>query len=80
MPKETQPSAVGTEPGAEKKLNLMTMLEAAAYARVSISTVRRWVRDEELAVYQAGRQKRVDETDLVRFLSGTKSSLFSPPI
>jgi excisionase family DNA binding protein len=80
MPKENQPNAVGTEPGAEKQLNLMTLQEAAAYARVSISTVRRWVRDEELPIYHAGRQKRVDETELVRFLSGSKSSSFSPPI
>jgi excisionase family DNA binding protein len=57
-------------PRAHRQLNLLTVQEAAIYARVSISTVRRWVRDEGLSFYQAGRQKRIDELELVRFLSG----------
>jgi excisionase family DNA binding protein len=51
---------------------LLTLKEVAAYARVSISTVRRWVRDEGLPFYRAGRQKRIDEKELVRFLSGAE--------
>jgi excisionase family DNA binding protein len=56
--------------GAEKQLTLLTLQEAAAYARVSISTVRRWVSGAGLRFYKAGRQKRVDEKELVKFLSG----------
>ena len=56
--------------GAEKQLTLLTLQEAAAYARVSISTVRRWVSGEGLPFYKAGRQKRIDEKELVKFLSG----------
>jgi excisionase family DNA binding protein len=63
------------EPSAQNLLKLLTLKEAAAYARVSVSTVRRWVRDEGLSFYKAGRQKRIDETELVRFLSGAECSL-----
>jgi excisionase family DNA binding protein len=62
----------GAEPGAQRQLNLLTLQEAAIYARVSISTVRRWVRTGELPVYHAGRQKRVNETELVKFLAGAE--------
>ena len=65
-------SVVGETPCAQSQLNLLTLKEVAAYARVSISTVRRWVRDEGLPFYKAGRQKRIDENNLVRFLSGEK--------
>jgi excisionase family DNA binding protein len=56
MPKRTPAHIVGLEPATQKQLNLMTLQEAAAYARVSISTVRRWVRGGELRVYHAGRK------------------------
>ena len=72
MSTKTLANAVVEEPYAHSQLNLLTLKEVAAYARVSISTVRRWVRDEGLLFYKAGRQKRVDETELVRFLSGGK--------
>jgi excisionase family DNA binding protein len=56
----------------QSQLKLLTLKEVAAYARVSMSTVRRWVRNEGLPAYKAGRQKRVDETELVRFLCGNE--------
>jgi excisionase family DNA binding protein len=68
----TTANVVGAAGAAPKQLTLMTLQEAATYARVSISTVRRWVADEGLPVYKAGRQKRIDETELVRFLSGAE--------
>jgi excisionase family DNA binding protein len=80
MPIKTPKDVSEMHAGSQKHLNLMTLQEAAAYARVSISTLRRWVRDEGLAFYKAGRQIRIDETELVRFLSGTKSGLLNPPI
>jgi excisionase family DNA binding protein len=72
MPTKTAANIVGTAPAAHKQLTLLTLQEAALYARVSVSTLRRWVRDEGLPFYKAGRQKRIDETELVRFLSGAE--------
>jgi excisionase family DNA binding protein len=71
MSTKTPAALVGTDVCAQS-LKLMTLQEAAAFARVSLSTVRRWVRDEGLPFYKAGRQKRIDETELVRFLSGAE--------
>jgi excisionase family DNA binding protein len=65
-------NVIGEKPCAQSQLNLLTLKEVAAYARVSLSTVRRWLRDEGLPFYKAGRQKRVDEKGLVEFLSGGK--------
>jgi excisionase family DNA binding protein len=72
MSTKTLANAIEEEPYAHSQLNLLTLQEVAAYARVSISTVRRWVRDEGLPFYKARRQKRVDEKKLVKFLSGEK--------
>jgi excisionase family DNA binding protein len=63
-------NVAGPQTGPQPRLNLLTLKEVAGYARVSISTVRRWVSDDGLPVYRAGRQKRVDEKELVKFLSG----------
>jgi len=72
MPTKTSTDVFGVEPGAQKRLNLLTLKEAASFARVSVSSIRRWMRDEELRFYKAGRQKRIDEADLVKFLSGAE--------
>jgi excisionase family DNA binding protein len=70
-------SGLEAQPSAQKQLTLLTLQEAAIYARVSVSTIRRWVCDEGLRVYKAGRQIRIDEMDLVRFLWGAKDELDS---
>jgi excisionase family DNA binding protein len=72
MSTKNQAHGVGNDPCGQSQLKLLTLKEVAAYARVSMSTVRRWVRDEGLPFYKAGRQKRVDETELVRFLCGNE--------
>jgi excisionase family DNA binding protein len=74
MPAKTS-NSMEVQPSSQKQLTLLTLQEAAAYARVSISTLRRWVHDGELRFYKAGRQRRIDEMDLVRFLSGAKYEL-----
>jgi excisionase family DNA binding protein len=56
-------------PVAPRSLQLLTIREAAEYARVSTQTVRRWIQADELKIYRAGRQIRIDLTDLVQFLS-----------
>ena len=50
-------------------LKLLTLREAAEYAKVSIQTVRRWIKAGHIKIYRAGRQIRIDESDLIRFLS-----------
>jgi excisionase family DNA binding protein len=47
---------------------LLTVLEAADYASVSTQTVRRWIRAGDLRILRAGRQIRIDESDLVAYL------------
>jgi excisionase family DNA binding protein len=50
-------------------LRLLSVREAADYAKVSTQTARRWIKAGYLKVYRAGRQIRIDESDLVHFLS-----------
>jgi excisionase family DNA binding protein len=48
---------------------LLSVQEAAGYAKVSTQTVRRWIKARNLKIYRAGRQLRIDKSDLVDFLS-----------
>jgi excisionase family DNA binding protein len=52
-----------------RPLKLLTIKEAAAFAKVSIQTVRRWIKAGLLKIYRAGRQIRINEFDLVDMLS-----------
>jgi excisionase family DNA binding protein len=54
-------------------LRLLSVREAASYAKVSTQTVRRWIKAGHLKVYRAGRQLRIDEADLISFLSSGKA-------
>src|SRR3954452_12535381 len=57
------------EPAAPaRSLTLLTVRDAAAYARVSEQTIRRWI-TAGLKIYRAGRQIRTDEQDLMGFIS-----------
>ena len=47
----------------------MSIQEAADYAKVSTQTIRRWIKSGSLKIYRGGRQVRIDESDLVNFLS-----------
>ena len=51
-----------------RSLTLLTVKDAAVYARVSEQTIRRWI-TAGLKIYRAGRQIRIDEQDLVGFIS-----------
>jgi excisionase family DNA binding protein len=46
----------------------MTLKEVAEAARVSESTVRRWLRNAELPAYRLGRQLRVRTEEFEAFL------------
>lgn len=73
LPRKTSPSSgvqvearVGPPPTPAK---LLTIKEAAAFAVVSVITIRRWLKAGFLRPYRAGHQIRIDKADLVRFLS-----------
>lgn len=54
---------------APRPLELLSVEEAARYAKVSVQTVRRWLKSGKLRFYRAGRQIRIDVSDLVHSLS-----------
>jgi excisionase family DNA binding protein len=67
----TSPKRVTVQEAAAyaRPLKLLTIKEAAAFAKVSTQTVRRWIKAGMLKIYRAGRQIRINESDLVKFLS-----------
>jgi excisionase family DNA binding protein len=69
VPAPTPKPLIGKEAGHPKKLELLTIKEAAVFAKVSTQTLRRTIRAGQLKVYRAGRQIRIDESDLVDYLS-----------
>jgi excisionase family DNA binding protein len=62
----------GLERTTPTSLRLLSIKEAADYAKVSTQTVRRWIKAGYLKIYRAGRQIRIDEADLVQYLSTTR--------
>jgi excisionase family DNA binding protein len=52
-----------------QSLKLLSVKDAAAYAKVSTQTVRRGIKAGNLKTYRMGRQIRIDESDLVNYLS-----------
>ena len=53
----------------------MTLKEVAEAAKVSESTVRRWVRSSELPAYRLGRQLRVRVEEFESFLDKQRLDL-----
>ena len=47
---------------------LLTIKEVAEYLRVDPKTVRRLIEDGELAAHKIGRQWRISESDLKKYL------------
>lgn len=50
-------------------LQLLSVKDAAGYAKVSTQTVRRWIKAGDLKTYRAGRQIRINEPDLIDCIS-----------
>ena len=50
-------------------LNLVTVKDAALYCKISTQTIRRAIKSGHLQIYRAGRQIRIDEADLIKYLS-----------
>src|SRR4029077_7507571 len=54
---------------AAPAVDFFTIPEVASQFQVSVRTVRRWIKDEELTVHRFGAVVRVSEADLYRFAS-----------
>ncbi len=52
-----------------KPPRLLTVPDVAALLKVSVRTVRRWIKGGALHVHQIGRQHRIAEEDLTLFLA-----------
>jgi excisionase family DNA binding protein len=50
-------------------LNLLTIKDSAIYCKVSTQTIRRAIKSGHLQIYRAGKQIRIDEADLLKYLS-----------
>jgi len=57
-----------TEPGLTELAPLLTIPDVAGYCRVSIKTVRRWIKANDLVAIRLGNQWRIDPDDLDRFI------------
>jgi excisionase family DNA binding protein len=56
-------------PRPPRPLELLTVKEAAAIAKISTQTVRRMIKRGDLKIYRAGHQIRIDRSDLVDCIS-----------
>jgi excisionase family DNA binding protein len=56
-------------PVASPPKSLMSVREAANYCKVSTTTIRRAIKSGHLQIYRAGKQIRIYEPDLVKYLS-----------
>lgn len=55
-------------PSPEKTGRMLKIPEVADRLRVNPKTVRRWIANGELSAFKLGRQWRISEQDLKRFL------------
>ena len=67
--RRTAGAGQGLERAQSVSLNLLSIKESADCAKVSQQTIRRAIKAGNLKTYRAGRQIRIDEADLVQYLS-----------
>ena len=53
---------------SSEHLSFLTPQEVSDILRVSVYTVRRWIKEGELPAYKVGRGWRISESDLNRWL------------
>ncbi len=53
----------------QTNLQLLSIPEVAERLHVNTKTVRRWIESKELSAYKLGRQWRISERDLQKFLN-----------
>jgi excisionase family DNA binding protein len=59
---------VEASPSPDAYTELLSIIQAAAFAGVAPITVRRWVKQRLLPAYRAGVQIRIDKADLLKFI------------
>lgn len=61
--------ATPARPVASPPKSLMSVRDAANYCKVSTQTIRRAIKSGHLQIYRAGKQIRIYEPDLIKYLS-----------
>ena len=61
--------ATPAPPMASPPKSLMSVRDAANYCKVSTQTIRRAIKAGHLQIYRAGKQIRIYEPDLIKYLS-----------
>jgi excisionase family DNA binding protein len=54
--------------------SFLTPQEVSSLLRVSVYTVRRWIKDGDLPAYKVGRSWRIRESDIGEWLSQNQSA------
>lgn len=62
-------SETKARPVAGPPKSLMSVRDAANYCKVSTQTIRRAIKSGHLQIYRAGKQIRICEPDLIKYLS-----------
>ena len=62
-------SETKARPMASPPKSLMSVRDAAKYCKVSTQTIRRAIKSGHLQIYRAGKQIRIYEPDLIKYLS-----------
>ena len=62
-------SATPARPVASPPKSMMSVSDAANYCKVSTQTIRRAIKAGHLQIYRAGKQIRIYEPDLIKYLS-----------
>ena len=61
--------ATPARPVASPPKSLMSVRDAANYCKVSTQTIRRAIKAGHLQIYRAGKQIRIYEPELIKYLS-----------
>jgi excisionase family DNA binding protein len=58
--------------GGISGMGLLTVDQAANYLQISPWVIRKWLREKKLPGFKIGREWRIDEKDLHRFIEDAK--------
>lgn len=65
-------STANLEQGPPEPKEFLTPQEVAEILRVSVYTVRRWIKEGDLPAYKVGRSWRIEEDELGRWMEGQR--------
>lgn len=67
-----------TETSSAEQVPFLTPQEVSELLRVSVYTVRRWIKEGNLPAYKVGRGWRISESDIGEWLERHQSMAMSP--